>query len=171
MKSGRVSTFFHLVPGGPAVNRALLRLAYLGARALWLVARPVHTGAVVALWRDGRVVLVHQTYRRRWTFPGGGVGRGEAPEAAARRELGEELGLEPGRIEEALVCPDDYEGRRETAHIFEAALGEAVPRPDGVELDQVAFLTAAEALERDPPPHVRAYLLSRRAGAKVASPQ
>jgi 8-oxo-dGTP pyrophosphatase MutT (NUDIX family) len=154
------------VPGGAAVNRALLRFAYLGARVLWFVLRPAHEGAVVALWRGDRVVLVHQTYRRRWTFPGGGVGRGEAPEAAVRRELREELGLELARLDPALVCSDQYEGRRETVHVYEAALGDGVPRPDGVELDRFALLTAEEALGRDPPPHVRAYLLSRRAGAK-----
>jgi 8-oxo-dGTP pyrophosphatase MutT (NUDIX family) len=170
MKSGRFSTFVHLVPGGAAVNRALLRAAYLGARVLWFIARPAYTGAVVALWAGERVVLVHQTYRRRWSFPGGGVGRGETPEAAARREVGEELGIALGAIAPALVVPDTYERRRETVHVFEGALGAAPPRPDGIEIDEVALLTPAEALALDPPPHVRAYLLSRVAGGRVASP-
>jgi 8-oxo-dGTP pyrophosphatase MutT (NUDIX family) len=170
MKRGRFSTFVHLVPGGAAVNRALLRAAYLGARVLWLVTRPSYTGAVVALWAGERVVLVHQTYRRGWTFPGGGVGRGETPEEAARREVEEELGLALGPIAPALVVPDSYEHRRETVHVFEGALGGAPPRPDGIEIDAVALLTPAEALARDPPPHVRAYLLSRATGSRVASP-
>jgi 8-oxo-dGTP pyrophosphatase MutT (NUDIX family) len=166
MKSGRVSTSSHLVPAAVAVNRALLRFAYLGARALWFVFRPAHEGAVVALWRGDRVVLVHQTYRRCWTFPGGGVEHGEAPEAAARREVREELGLELGRLEEALVCSGRYESRHETVHVYEAGLGDEVPRPDGIELDRFALLTAEEALSHDPPLHVRTYLLSRRAAAK-----
>jgi 8-oxo-dGTP pyrophosphatase MutT (NUDIX family) len=169
MKSGRVSTFSHLVPGVPAVNRALLRFAYLGARVLWLVTRPSYDGAVVALWREDRVLLVHQTYRRCWTFPGGGVRRGEAPEEAARREVREELALELGRLEKALVVPEQYEARRETVHFYEAALAGALPRPDGIELDEVALVTADEALARNVPPSVRAYLLSRQARRKVAS--
>jgi 8-oxo-dGTP pyrophosphatase MutT (NUDIX family) len=170
MKSGRVSTLVHLVPGGAAVNRVLLRAAYLGARALWFLARPAYTGAVVALWEGDRVVLVHQSYRRAWAFPGGGVGRGETPESAARREVEEELGIALGPIAPALVFPDTYEHRRETVHIFEGALAGAPPRPDGVEIDAVALLTAEEALARNPPPHVRAYLLSLDAGRRVASP-
>lgn len=169
MKSGRVSTLVHLIPGGPAVNRVLLRLAYLGARVLWLIVRPAYEGTVVALWQGDRVVLVHQTYRRRWTLPGGGVGRREDPEKAARREVREELALELGRLEKALVVPDQYEARRETVHVYEAALAGGLPRPDGIELDQVALLTAEEALGRNLPPSVRAYLLSRHERRKVAS--
>lgn len=170
MKTGRVSTHVHLVPGGPAVNRAILRIAYLGARLVWFFLRPAHEGAVVALWEGGRVLLVHQTYRRRWTFPGGGVGRGEAPAAAARREVAEELGIDPGPLGPALVVLDRFECREETVHVFEAALDGATPRPDGIEIDEIALLTVDEALNRDVPPHIRTYLLSRGGTRTVASP-
>src|SRR5438477_12347197 len=80
-----------------AVDR-LWRLAYYGAyrllRLWWLLRRPRHRGALVALWHDGKILLVRSSYRARWDLPGGGVRRGEAAEAAARRELDEELGLE-----------------------------------------------------------------------------
>lgn len=169
MKTGRVSTYVHLVPGGPAVNRAILRIAYLGARVVWFLLRPAHQGAVVALWEDSRVLLVHQTYRRCWTFPGGGVGRGEAPETAARREVAEELGIDPGPLRPALAVEERFEWRDETVHIFEAALGGATPRPDGIEIDEAALLTVDEALNRDVPTHIRRYLLSRGAEHTVAS--
>jgi 8-oxo-dGTP pyrophosphatase MutT (NUDIX family) len=170
MNSGRPSIFVHLPSGWPAVNRAILRVAYLAARVLWRFTRPAHSGAVVALWRDGRVLLVHQTYRRRWSLPGGGVAPGEDPAKAARREIEEEIGIAPDALRPALIYPDQYESRREVVHIFEAELpphGE--PRPDGIEIDRAALLTPDEALDHDPPPHVRAYLLSRRSARKVAS--
>jgi ADP-ribose pyrophosphatase YjhB (NUDIX family) len=52
----------------------------------------------------GRVLLVNPTYKDYWDVPGGVVELNESPRDAARRELGEELGLdrEPG----ALLCVD-----------------------------------------------------------------
>ena len=60
-----------------------------------LVARtPVGALAII---RDegGRVLFVHQTYRRDvgWGMPGGWVKRGEEPARAAEREAREEVGL------------------------------------------------------------------------------
>jgi ADP-ribose pyrophosphatase YjhB (NUDIX family) len=64
--------------------------------AYWFVARPTRVG-VLALIVDeaGRVLLVEHTYRRGWSLPGGSVHRNEALEDALRRELGEEVGVEP----------------------------------------------------------------------------
>jgi 8-oxo-dGTP pyrophosphatase MutT (NUDIX family) len=61
------------------------------------VARP-HLHGVKCVLRDadGRLLMVRHTYgdRRAWELPGGGVQRGEAPAAAARREAREELGVD-----------------------------------------------------------------------------
>ena len=143
------------------MRQALLRLAYLAARAVWFVARPLHTGAVIALWQDGKVLLVYQAYRRSWSFPGGGVASREKPEAAALREVREELGiaLDPAVLGRALTVADDYEYRRETVHIFEAPLAGA-PRIDHFELVDFALLPPDQALARELPPHVRTYLSS-----------
>ena len=45
---------------------------------------------------EGKVLLVRQTYMTGWRIPGGGIDRGETPEAAVRRELKEEIGLSGG---------------------------------------------------------------------------
>lgn len=50
--------------------------------------------AAVLVDEDGRVLLVRPTYRPGWDLPGGVVEADEAPHAAARRELAEELGLD-----------------------------------------------------------------------------
>src|SRR6202042_1568004 len=52
--------------------------------------------AVGALCRDGkgRVLLVDPVYRDTWDLPGRAVEAEESPQAACRREVAEELGLD-----------------------------------------------------------------------------
>jgi 8-oxo-dGTP diphosphatase len=58
--------------------------------------------AAGALFRDeeGRVLLVDPVYRNTWDLPGGAVEAEESPQAACRREVAEELGLDrpAGRV-------------------------------------------------------------------------
>lgn len=47
---------------------------------------------------DGKFLLVHKPREHHaWQFPQGGIDNGEEPEAAARRELAEELGTQKFR--------------------------------------------------------------------------
>jgi 8-oxo-dGTP pyrophosphatase MutT (NUDIX family) len=64
--------------------------AMMTAKALWApVALGVHALIVDA---DGKVLLARHSYMKGWSLPGGGVGRGEPPLTALRRELREEIG-------------------------------------------------------------------------------
>ena len=58
--------------------------------------------AAGALFQDevGRILLVNPTYKPQWEIPGGMVEEDEAPIAACRREVCEEIGLtvEPGPL-------------------------------------------------------------------------
>jgi 8-oxo-dGTP diphosphatase len=70
--------------------------------------------AAGALFLDGqgRVLLVHPTYKDTWDIPGGYVERGESPAAACRREVREELGLDrqPQRLIAVDWAPHEREG-------------------------------------------------------------
>ena len=79
-----------------ALGFAVFRL-YMTLRALW---SPSVFGVAGAVFDDaGRVLLVRQRYMTGWRLPGGGVDRGEPPQAAVLRELGEEVGLSGGAAE------------------------------------------------------------------------
>ena len=65
-------------------------------RAYWFVTRPFSVGVLGIVVDDqGRVMLVEQTYRSGWYLPGGGVRWKEPLDDALRRELREEVGIEP----------------------------------------------------------------------------
>ena len=58
----------------------------------------------------------------QWNFPGGGLQAGEAPEAAARRELLEEIGLTAEVLQPAGVTSGIYDCRPDRVHFFELRL-------------------------------------------------
>ena len=53
------------------------------APAGWRLRRPDHDGAMVAVWLDGRVLAVQQSYRTKSSWPGGDIRRGDAGGGAA----------------------------------------------------------------------------------------
>jgi 8-oxo-dGTP diphosphatase len=100
---------------------------------LFLVRRATpsfHMGAICVVERaDGHMLLVRQSYRRDgWGFPGGLLRRGEEPADAARRELGEELGVEV-ELQGLPVVVIDV-GMRRVDVVFNARLTEQSPEPE-----------------------------------------
>lgn len=76
-----------------------IRLLYFAYRVFCFIFRPIRTGVRVMMIRDGRILLVRQTYMPGWFMPGGGLKRGETLDQAARREACEETGAELGNIQ------------------------------------------------------------------------
>lgn len=134
----------HLLP--PALHRLLLRLAHR-IRHGWrqAVRRPIAGVSIIATDGAGRVLLVRHSYGPNiWALPGGGLGRGEEPEAAAVRELREELGCGLVAIERLATIEETISGAPHTAHVFAGSLAGDV-RPDGREVVEARFF-ATDAL-------------------------
>ncbi len=86
--------------------------------------RPHVRAAVVVLERKGRLLLQRRPSSGLlgglWEFPGGKIEPGETPEQAARRELREELGVEPGTLSSAGIVRHGYSHFTVELHVFRA---------------------------------------------------
>jgi 8-oxo-dGTP diphosphatase len=148
-----------------AVWRIVLRVGFPLARAWWHVRRPRHEGALVAIYVGRALLLVKTSYRAEWSFPGGSIRPGEAPNAAAQREMEEEIGLSPYPLVPAGSVSGIWDGRRDTVHFFELHL-DRLPelRLDNREII-AAHLASPEALHGIAVTRaVAAYLGGKRCG-------
>lgn len=140
---------------------AFYRLAFALARAWWFVRRPHTQGAVVAIWHQGRVLLVRSSYRRSYGLPGGFIKHGETPAEAASRELAEELQLHipPADLKVAWRESTFFEHRHDTTTVCEITL-DALPtiRVDGREIVAAEWTTPIDARSLALSPPVAGYL-------------
>lgn len=122
-----------------------------GTRCEYEVVRHPGGAAAVAMDESGRVCLLRQ-YRHvagewLWEIPAGRVGAGENPLETARRELGEEAGLEAARwrpLGDVLSSPGVFS---EVIHLFAAEqLTPVRARPEEHEVLEVHWLLLEEAL-------------------------
>jgi A/G-specific adenine glycosylase len=93
--------------------------------------RPHIVVAIIALEHRGRWLVQQRPpsglLGGLWEFPGGKVGAGETPAAAARRELAEETGISAGTLHEVGVVEHAYSHFSVTIHVFRGRLTRSPP--------------------------------------------
>ena len=149
------------------------RLAYRLLLSWWWLRRPRAEGAGVAVWCEGRLLVVRSSYRDLLDLPGGGIEPGETARSAAIRELLEEAGLAaPAEaLSEAARLSFVQEHRRITDTVFEwQAASLYVPSIDNREIVWAGWLTPSELRQHRLAPPLALYLEAAGAGSRVGTP-
>lgn len=142
------------------------KVAHRMLRAFWLVRRPYTRGALVAVWHQGDVLIVKNSYRNHYTLPGGYIRPDETPAEAGARELAEECGIyvQPEQIKEVYQRIHPFEFREDDVTIGEVEIAERPPiRIDHREVVDARFFSVAAARRLPLVPHLAEYLDTRAA--------
>ena len=151
-----------------AITDALFRVTYRIVYPIWrLYLRVIGSrtqGAQVAVWYDSEVLLVRNSYRDTYTFPGGYRRQGEPAALTAGRELHEETGIRVAAGELDFSFAWTYRCGRLEGHddIYEYH-AERPPRLaiDHREVVEAGFFAPVSALQLALEAHVRDYLETR----------
>jgi len=76
-----------------SLYRILYQFAYPVMKLYWHFFKQATHGAQVAVWVDNSVLLIRNSYRSEYCFPGGHINQNETALQAAVRELREETGI------------------------------------------------------------------------------
>ncbi|HVG17727.1 MAG TPA: NUDIX domain-containing protein [Blastocatellia bacterium] len=133
---------------------ALWRRTPGGLRRLSVrLSQPRFTVTAGAVITDGddRILLLKHVFRvgSGWGIPGGFINKGEQPDAALRREVHEEIGLELDSVELAFVRTLKKSGQVE---IYFRAAPRGTSQPRGIEIKSVGWFKLdelPEGLSRD----------------------
>lgn len=138
----------------------IYRLLFYPMRGYWFFLRPQVKGTGVIIERDGRLLMVRQTYGnlQLWHFPGGGMKPKENPQTAAKREIKEETGLAIDHLKKlGEIEVIDYH-RKVSSTCFYAIMSTGTVIPQRSEIEEFRWWIVADLPVNLMSPVAKAYL-------------
>jgi ADP-ribose pyrophosphatase YjhB (NUDIX family) len=150
------------------------RLAYEIILTVWFFMRPTVRGVYVAVWYRQKLLVIKNSYKKRFTIPCGRIKRGEDIAEAAVRELREEVGLNLAKSQIKFV--GEYSAQHNYAtdvgSFFEFKTAELPEvRVDNREVTWAEFLTLDQISGLSLSPTVKTWLEHRRQPATHSDSQ
>jgi len=114
-------------------------------RVYWFVFRPRTSGVKCVVVHDGRWLMIRNSYgSHRWTFPGGGIDKGEAAADAAIREVSEEVGISLADVVPIGEYFTDREYKRDTVYCFTSRATSSAFETDPAEIAEARWIAPDE---------------------------
>ena len=137
------------------------KLAYRVIVCIWFFTRPTVSGVYVAVWHHDRILIIKNSYKKKFTLPCGRLKKREEKRAAAVRELHEEVNIQVDGSQ--LSYAGSYIGRykyvTDIGDFFEIRMSERpTVRVDNREVIWARFMSIKESLQLPLNPAVRSYL-------------
>jgi 8-oxo-dGTP diphosphatase len=147
------------------IVRLFYRLAYRTLLSLWFFTRPTVYGVYIAVWHQQELLIIKNSYKKRFTIPCGRLKRREDSADAAVRELNEEVGIavEKSRLKPIGEYTAKHRYARDVGKFFEIEMTELpAVRVDNREVVLAQFMSLECARKLDLNPTVEAWLENRQ---------
>ena len=140
-------------------------IAYRILLCTWYLRRPESKGVYIAVWYDGQILLIKNSYKRYFTLPGGGINKKETFVQAAARELREETGIrvDSQKLEFFGPIESKHEYKHDVVYFWEVELADKpTVKVDQREVIWASFMDKDTALNMEISPVVQRYLLEKQ---------
>ncbi|MFH1308733.1 MAG: NUDIX hydrolase [Patescibacteria group bacterium] len=107
----------------------------------WFIFRPETSGTKCIIEYKNRVLFIRNNYgRKRWTFPGGRINKGEIPEQTIKREIKEEVGLDISDLKLLDIFISTAEYKKDKVYLYLAKSNKKDLIIDNIEILQAKWL-------------------------------
>ncbi len=132
----------------PKFKRLFYKFILPIRKIYWFIFSPKTYGVKALIEHNGKFLMIRNSYgRKHWTFPGGSKKKNETPEAGAKRETREEVGI----LLENLVSLGAYFSRRQhkrdTVYCFYCKVDNDLFQIDNNEIEEAGWFTLKEIPE------------------------